>query len=322
MAEPRRRRRSSRVGGGLGGGVTRLRRKAKLEVVRRRRVACALAVAVAVPGGVVVGVVEGVDAGVRGEGADGEEFFVNLEVKHFATGSKGSVLLKVVPEWSPLGARQFKKLVEAEFYDQACFFRVIKGFMAQVGIPADPSSSARWKSPIKDDPRTQASNKRGYVSFATAGRNTRTFQFFVNFGDNSNLDAQGFTPFAVVEQGMDVVDKLYVTGEGAPRGRGPSQGKIQQHGNEYLKKNFPDLSCIEHARLVHMPTAEVRTHLKTLPTIESGGDGGDLLVLTDESDPYVGNMSVFLFVVAVFAVVFGCFRSCKSGRLGNRDLEA
>ena len=41
------------------------------------------------------------------------------------------------------------------------------------------------------------SNARGYVSFATAGPNTRTTQFFINFGDNSYLKAYGkFAGFA------------------------------------------------------------------------------------------------------------------------------
>lgn len=164
--------------------------------------------------------------------------------------TKGDVLLQVHPEWSPKGAERFKKLVEMGFYDNCAFFRVIDGFMAQVGINGDPALHAKWRdNNIPDDPVVE-SNKRGYVSFANAGPNTRSTQFFINFGDNSNLD-YGFSPFAKVIQGMEVVDSLYKGyGEGAPQGRGPSQGRVVGEGNAYLKKEFPMLDYIIKATVV------------------------------------------------------------------------
>jgi peptidyl-prolyl cis-trans isomerase A (cyclophilin A) len=84
------------------------------------------------------------------------------------------------------------------------------------------------------------------VSFATAGPNTRTTQLFINYGDNRQLDGMGFAPFGRVVEGMEVVDKLYNGyGEGAPRGRGPDQGRIQAEGNAYLEKDFPRLDYIK-----------------------------------------------------------------------------
>ena len=50
---------------------------------------------------------------------------------------------------------------------------------------------------------------------------------------------------------MDIVDKLYSGyGEGAPRGKGPSQGRIQREGNSYLDKDFPELDSIKSARVL------------------------------------------------------------------------
>ena len=58
--------------------------------------------------------------------------------------------------------------------------------------------------------RVLLSNKRGYISFATSGADSRTTQMFINFGDNTNLDGMGFSPFGrVLGNGMDVVDKIY-----------------------------------------------------------------------------------------------------------------
>jgi peptidyl-prolyl cis-trans isomerase A (cyclophilin A) len=89
------------------------------------------------------------------------------------------------------------------------------------------------------------------VTFAMAGPNTRTTQLFINFGNNANLDSQGFPPFGKVIEGMDVVDKLHNGyGEGAPRGKGPDQGRVQMEGNAYLTKSFPDLDYIVKATIV------------------------------------------------------------------------
>lgn len=88
--------------------------------------------------------------------------------------------------------------------------------------------------------------------FATAGPNTRTTQIFINTRKDGNgfLDKQGFSPFGEVIEGMDVVDRFYAGyGEGAPSGKGPNQGIIQQKGNEYLESQFPKLTYISKASL-------------------------------------------------------------------------
>ena len=118
--------------------------------------------------------------------------------------------------------------------------------MVQWGIPGDPSVSAKWKEDkIMDDPVTQ-SNKRGTITFATSGKNSRTTQVFINFVDNANLDGMGFAPFGKVVEGMDVVDAIYTRS-----GEKPNQGEIQSHGNAYLNQQFPRLSYINSAKLVY-----------------------------------------------------------------------
>src|SRR4051812_8365398 len=42
--------------------------------------------------------------------------------------SKGPVLIEVHPAWAPLGAEQFRKLVDAKFFDGARFFRIVPNF--------------------------------------------------------------------------------------------------------------------------------------------------------------------------------------------------
>jgi peptidyl-prolyl cis-trans isomerase A (cyclophilin A) len=167
--------------------------------------------------------------------------------------SKGEFIVEVTTAWSPNGANRFYNLVKNGYYDNCRFFRVIEGFMLQFGINGDPKINAVWnRTGMKDDP-VKESNKRGYITYAKSGApNSRTTQVFINFGNNSRLDADGFTPFGVViGNGMKVVDSLYSGyGEGAPGGRGPEQGRIQAEGNAYLEKSFPKLDYIKTATIV------------------------------------------------------------------------
>jgi peptidyl-prolyl cis-trans isomerase A (cyclophilin A) len=164
--------------------------------------------------------------------------------------SKGVFVIEVHRDWAPNGADRFYNLVKNGFYDNVRFFRVVSGFMVQFGINGDPKLSAQWREArIKDDPVTQ-SNKRGYVTYAMAGPNTRTSQVFINFADNAGLDSQGFPPFGRVVSGMNVVEALNAEyGDGAPRGRGPDQGRIQMEGNAYLMKDFGRLDFVKKATI-------------------------------------------------------------------------
>lgn len=171
-------------------------------------------------------------------GSDLETYLVRLET------SKGPIVIEVHPEWAPRGAKRFRQLVEIGFYDECRFFRVIEGFMAQIGMNGDPDFNAQWsKKKLRDDPVIQ-SNKPGFVTFATSGPDSRTTQFFINFGDNSKLDRQGFAPFGKVIEGMDVVEALE-----SRYGEEPRQDRIERKGNAYLKSEFPKLDYIIKATI-------------------------------------------------------------------------
>jgi len=164
--------------------------------------------------------------------------------------TKGDFTLEINRAWSPLGADRFYNLVKAGFFNDVAFFRVIEGFMVQFGIHGDPTVAAAWRGArIKDDPVVE-SNKKGYISYAMAGPDTRTTQFFINYGNNTRLDDMGFSPFGKVTDGMDVVESIYSGyGEGAPSGAGPDQGRVQLQGNKYLKADFPKMDYIKSAAI-------------------------------------------------------------------------
>jgi peptidyl-prolyl cis-trans isomerase A (cyclophilin A) len=166
--------------------------------------------------------------------------------------TKGTFVVTVTRDWAPLGADRFYNLVKNGYYNDCRFFRVISGFMVQFGINGDPKVNSVWRmARIADDP-VKKSNTTGYVTFATSGANSRTTQVFINYADrNSALDKQGFAPFGKVTDGMSVVESLYADyGEGAPSGKGPEQGRIQNEGNAYLEKSFPKLDYIKSAVIV------------------------------------------------------------------------
>lgn len=164
--------------------------------------------------------------------------------------TKGPILIDVNRSWAPLGADRFHDLVTIGYYDDVAFFRVVEGFVAQVGIHGDPAVNKVWKKALFSDDPVVGSNEEGTVTFATSGKNARTTQFFVNFRNNARLDAMGFAPFGKVRD-MDVARRLYAGyGEGAPSGRGPQQGRIHREGNVYLRDGFPELDYIQTARVV------------------------------------------------------------------------
>jgi peptidyl-prolyl cis-trans isomerase A (cyclophilin A) len=161
------------------------------------------------------------------------------------TTTKGDFVVQVNRAWAPLGADRFYNLVKHGFFSGAPFFRVVPGFIIQFGLTPNPSVNHVWQNAnIKDDPVTQ-SNKPGYLTFATAGPNTRTTQLFINFGNNTFLDKQGFAPFGEVTSGMDVVKNLY-----SGYGESPNQGMITSQGKAYLEKNFPKIDSIVSATVV------------------------------------------------------------------------
>jgi len=167
------------------------------------------------------------------------------------TTTKGDVLIQVNRGWAPLGADRFFNLVRGGFYTDAAFFRVLPRFVAQFGIPARPDVGAVWQNAKIIDDRVSQSNKRGTLTFATAGPNTRTTQIFINYSDNAALDGQGFAPFGQVIEGMELVDKFF-----SGYGESPDQGQITRRGKAYLDGNFPNLDRILKAEIVREAAPE------------------------------------------------------------------
>jgi peptidyl-prolyl cis-trans isomerase A (cyclophilin A) len=161
--------------------------------------------------------------------------------------SQGDFVIEVTRAWAPRGADRFYNLVKIGFFNDVVFFRVVKDFVVQFGIHGNPKVSAAWRGATMMDEAVKESNKRGYITYAKGGPDTRTTQVFINLKDNDSLDKMGFPPFGKVTEGMDIVEKLYsVYGEELTK----QQAQIQQEGNNFLKRDYPKLDYIKTATIV------------------------------------------------------------------------
>jgi cyclophilin family peptidyl-prolyl cis-trans isomerase len=187
-----------------------------------------------------------ISAGQTAQSPAPDVFRVRIET------TTGSFIIEAHRDWAPNGVDRLHQLVKTGILNDSRFFRVVPNYIAQFGIAGNPKIAAAWKDKtIPDDPVMQ-SNKRGFISYAMTGPNTRSTQLYINLTDNSRLDAQGFAPIGQVVEGMEVVDKLY-SGYGESSGggmRGGKQAKLFEEGNPYLDREFPKLDKLIRADLM------------------------------------------------------------------------
>ena len=136
------------------------------------------------------------------------------------------------------------------------FHRTIRNFVAQFGLHGDPAVSAAWQpTGIPDEAVRSATNRRGTLTFARRGPQTRTTQLYLDLVDNPHLDTLnglGFPPIGEVLAGLAVLDSLnweYSGTRGGTTFPGPSQDSIRAKGQAYLEDAFPRLDYVLTARV-------------------------------------------------------------------------
>ena len=157
----------------------------------------------------------------------------------------GVVVLNITRTWAPIGVDRLWALVQDHFFDGAAFFRVVGGFVVQFGIAGTPAANAKWdQRTIKDDP-VKMSNVRHTMSFAMAGPGTRTTQLFINYADNSKLDAQGFAPVGIVVEGSEYLDRVHDPTPGDSGG--VNQNEYETKGDSWIRAKYPEINFIKTA---------------------------------------------------------------------------
>lgn len=171
-------------------------------------------------------------------------------VARFET-SKGAFDVQVNREWSPAAVDRFYQLLKHQFYDNTLFYRVVPNFVAQFGS-GDTSINRKWNKFKVPDENVLYSNKKGSISFARAGKETRGNALFINLKDNPRLDTvnyegvTGFPAFGNVTKGMDVVESLY-SGYGDSTMKKPNQYFLNR---QLFLKSFPKLDLIHKAYIL------------------------------------------------------------------------
>lgn len=163
--------------------------------------------------------------------------------------TKGEFDIAVTKAWSPKAADRLYNQIRSGYYDNAVFYRVVPNFVAQFG-PADTIVLNKWKNIKVPDEKVVRGNKKGTISFARRGKESRGFDLFINIDDNPDLDTinfegvKGFPAFGNVTRGMDVVKKLY-DGYGE---RTMEDGSLFSH-RKLLLRVYPKLDIIVEANI-------------------------------------------------------------------------
>lgn len=132
-------------------------------------------------------------------------------------GSESHFTLEVKPEWAPIAAERFGDLVDMQFYDETRFHYVWHTSV-QFGVSPVSEVALTWRDHrhIMDEPLRRSNNKRT-VSLAPWGanerpnpveKNMRSTLLSINRKHNKKFDHYKYTPFAVVVEGYDELDKL------------------------------------------------------------------------------------------------------------------
>ena len=128
----------------------------------------------------------------------------------------GVIALALDEARAPETARNFLEYVNAGFYSNTVFHRVIDGFMIQGGGFEPGMRQKPTQSPIKNEATNGLKNDRYTVAMArTSDPHSASSQFFINVKDNDFLnhsapsgDSWGYCVFGKVVEGQSVVDKI------------------------------------------------------------------------------------------------------------------
>lgn len=127
--------------------------------------------------------------------------------------SMGTLVITLLPEKAPKTVANFLEYVDAGFYDNTVFHRVIPGFVIQGGGFMAHMRPKKTNAPIINESDNGLANRRGTLSMARLpDPNSATSQFFINLENNASLNASfnkpGYAVFAEISEGLPIIDMI------------------------------------------------------------------------------------------------------------------
>lgn len=138
--------------------------------------------------------------------------------------TQGDIIVQLFPDKAPKTVAAFLSYVEAGYYKESNFYRVLKNEnvpaeyntgLIQGGIfHSNPTVHDQLKGTEHESPRTTGlSHKSGTISMARSTPGSATSEFFICVGDQQQFDSSnrtgsdglGYAAFGKVIDGMDVV---------------------------------------------------------------------------------------------------------------------
>ena len=140
--------------------------------------------------------------------------------------SKGDITFELFIDKAPISTTNFLEYVKSEFYNGTIFHRVVADFVVQGGGLTPDMQRRETRPSIANEADNGLVNERGTVAMArTRDPHSATSQFFVNLKNNAFLNHRsktlpgwGYTVFARVSRGMDVVDQIAASPTGSGTG--------------------------------------------------------------------------------------------------------
>lgn len=151
---------------------------------------------------------------VSGSGPDFNTALMVVEVN----GVKRKVAIELRPDVAPKTVANFKKLVNAKFYDGLAFHRAIRNYIVQTGDPASRSDDQKDEWGLNDvgykiAPELAGQHTRGAVAMARPGdpddpdKQASGSQFYICLRSQKRLDGK-YNVFGQVTRGLDVLEAI------------------------------------------------------------------------------------------------------------------
>jgi len=123
--------------------------------------------------------------------------------------TKGVLQFELYDDDAPITVENFKKLINAGYYDGLTFHRVIPDFVIQGGCPDGSGAGGPGYSIPCETKGIKQIHDRGVFSMAHRGLNTGGSQFFICHNKQNTKHLDGVhTCFGKVLNGLDIIDQI------------------------------------------------------------------------------------------------------------------